>query len=467
MFGIIVLAFCVSAIHSSIHVHDLTNNPLAIIPLGKARIKTGYVRIVHPIDLIQIGNTISNVNDEIQSNPSVNPLYELMQIKNYKLYETFLKLKPFIKRQKRWDTIGTVWKWVAGNPDADDLRIINATLNSLITQNNKQVMINQAISNRIQEVTDLANQMLLMEKQKAKNHSIEINHLMILSNLDSLQDQIETLEEAILMAKHGIPSSKLLSMRDFNTIATFLGDHDIFVTSFEELLSQSTAQVTLNNTHIAYILKVPQFSKDIYEYGLVKRIDDASILINNALVQVSSNCSNSNQQLNGSFLIQFEGCTLRINGEFFSNFETILPGRPYHPTTGLIVTELDTLDSPPVEYLQNLTLEHRDELEILKLQSNSLTWKLHLFGSIGGFTVVSIIATIGVFLYLSRKTIINAKFSIPSINKDDIILTETVSVSKNEIITNSKTQSSKLSAERENEIQSFIDMPSPFRTIKL
>ncbi|XP_055641503.1 uncharacterized protein LOC129778561 [Toxorhynchites rutilus septentrionalis] len=168
-----------------------------------------------------------------------------MQIKNYKLYETFLKLKPFIKRQKRWDTIGTVWKWVAGNPDADDLRIINATLNSLITQNNKQVMINQAISNRIQEVTDLANQMLLMEKQKAKNHSIEINHLMILSNLDSLQDQIETLEEAILMAKHGIPSSKLLSMRDFNTIATFLGDHDIFVTSFEELLSQSTAQDAL------------------------------------------------------------------------------------------------------------------------------------------------------------------------------------------------------------------------------
>ena len=436
-----------SIAYANIHIHDLTNNPLAIIPLGKAKFKTGYVRIVHPIDLVQIDNTIANVNEEIQANPSTDPLYELMQIKNYKLYETFLKLKPFVTRHKRWDSIGTVWKWVAGSPDADDLRIINMTLNSLITQNNKQVMINQAISKRIQEVTDITNQVLTLEKERAKNHSLEINHLMILSNLDSLQDQIETLEEAILMAKHGIPSSKLLSMRDFNTIATFLSRHDIFVSSFEELLSQSTAQVTLNNTHIVYILKVPQFSKDVYEYdyvdsiiknnrrillsrnylmrnlthvyeskqpcedqsnyylcettcltlpnncidrlirgqhsnctfekvysrGLVKRINDAFILINDVHVEISSNCSNSNKQLNGSFLIQFEDCDIQINGELFSNFEAIIPGRPYHPTTGLLVTETDTLDSPPADYLQNLTLEHREKLEILKLENNSLT----------------------------------------------------------------------------------------------
>lgn len=513
---------------SSIQVHDLSNNPLAVIPLGSAKVRIGYIRIIHPIDLIQIGNTIANVNEEIQSHPSTSPLYELMQIKNNKLYETFMKIRPFVTRHKRWDTIGTIWKWVAGNPDAEDLRIINATMNSLIEQNNKQIMINQAISKRIQEVTDITNQIITMEREMAKNHSIEINHLMVLSNLDSLQDQIETLEEAILMAKHGIPSSKLLSMQDFNTISNFLGRHDVFVTSFEELLSSSTAQVTLNHTHIAYILKVPQFSKNEYEYdfmdsvikynkrialkqnhlmrnathiyeliqpctdqgeyflcehsnlipttecidrilrgqhsnctfektysrGLVKRINEGTIFINDAVITVSSNCTNSNQFLNGSFLIHFEDCSLQVNGEYFSNFETVIPGRPYHPTTGLIVAEIDTIDSPPVDYLQNLTLEHRDQLEVLQLENNSLQWKINLFGSLGGFTVLSIVAILGIYIYISRKTVVNAQITIPSIEKEDIALKEI-----------GPFPSSELSDERKKEIESFINMPSPFRKL--
>ena len=115
------LALCVSIAHATIQIHDLTNNPLAIIPLGKAKIRTGHIRIIHPIDLTQISQTINNVNDDIQNNPSTNPLYELIQIKNQKLYETFLKIKPNNIRQKRWDTIGTVWKWIAGSPDVHDL----------------------------------------------------------------------------------------------------------------------------------------------------------------------------------------------------------------------------------------------------------------------------------------------------------------------------------------------------------
>lgn len=508
----------------------MTNNPLAIIPLGKAKIKIGYVRIVHPIDLIQIGNTINKINDEIQNSPDLNPLYELIQLKNYKLYETFLKLKPFIKRQKRWDQIGTVWKWIAGNPDAEDLRIINHTLNSLITQNNKQVMINEAIGKRIEEITTIANQVLTLENERAKNRSIGINQLIMLSNLDSLQDQVETLEEAILMAKHGIPSSKLLSIRDFNMIATFLEKHEIYITSFEALLSQSTAQVTLNNTHIAYILKVPQLSSYTYEYeyidsiikfnkriairqnyvmrnkshtyeltqpcedqddhflcditnlnqpsecisrlingqhsncsfekvysnGLIKRINKATLLVNDAIAELTSNCSNSHQILNGSFLIQFENCNLYINGELYANFETTIPGRPYHPTTGLLVQEINMIDTPPVEYLQNLTIAHRDQMEILHLQNNSLTWKLNLFGSFGATTVICIAIGISIFLYLSRRknTVTKVEVNIPGQNEEDIPLSET------------KPSTSELSEDRKKEIAAFINMPTPFRSAK-
>lgn len=497
---------------------------------------------------MQIGNTIANINTEIINNPSRNPLYNLMQIKNQKLYETFLKLKPFTRRHKRWDTIGTVWKWIAGNPDAEDLRIINSTFNSLISQNNKQVMINEAISKRINEVTYITNQILKKEKERSKNYSLEINQLIILSNLDSLQDQIETLEEAILMSKHGIPSSKLLSMKDFNTIAAFLGRHDVHVNSFEELLSQSAAQVTLNDTHVIYMLKVPQLSKTEYEYdyidsiiknnqrilinqnfiiknstnvyqlnepceeqnnyhlceetqlnianecitklikgqhsncifekvyfnGIIKPINKGTVLINSATIELSSNCSNSNQLLNGSFIIQFEKCSIRINGELYENIDFEIPGRPYLPTTGLIANSDFVIDEPPEEYLQNLTLEHRDTLKTLTLQNNSLTWKLHLFGSFGLTIPIVIILVTCVYCYLSRR------------QKTDIIVAYNATEEKVKIMDQEQEQpeqlnekkepaqtfvelpvesSPEISEQREKGIQSFLNTPTPFRTI--
>lgn len=516
---------------------------MAIVPLGEAKVKTGYIRIVHPIDLIQIGNTINNVNNDIQNNPFTNPLYELIQIKNYKLYETFLKIKPFNNRPKRWDTIGTVWKWIAGSPDAEDLRLINSSMNSLILQNNKQIFINQAIDKRIQEITDITNQVLKIENERTKNHSIEINQLIVLSNLDSLQNQVETLEEAILMAKHGIPSSKLLSMRDFNKIATFLQTHDVQITSFEELLSQSKAQVILNNTHIVYMLKVPQVSLVSYEYdyidsiiksekrislnknyilrnathvyeidqpceeqnnyflcentqiehanecihrlttgqhsnctfekvyskGLVKRINDGTILINDAVVEVTSNCTNSSQPLSGSFLIQFTQCNLHINGELYSNYEITIPGRPYYPTTGLRVDEIHIIDEPPMEYLQKLTLDHREELETLKLQNHSLSWKLNVFGSVGLSTVIIVSSSIAVFCYFfRRKQQSDIKVTF---NKDaETIIIHDLEPSPSSTLSESKSLTSnpeELSEERKKELQTFFDTPTALRTIHM
>lgn len=478
MFRKLIITLSLAWIEASVHVHDLTNNPLAIIPMGNAKIKTGYVRVVHPIDLIQIGNTIAKINDDIQRNPFNNPLYELIQIKNQKLYETFLKLKPFVTKQKRSiEIIGTVWKWIAGNPDAEDLRLINSSINSLIIQNNRQILINEAIDKRIQEITDITNQVLTIENERTKNHSIEINQLIVLSNLDSLQSQVETLEEAILMAKHGIPSSKLLSMRDFSKIATFLQHHDVHMSSFEELLSQADAQVLLNHTHIIYMLKVPQVSATIYEYnyvdsiiksgkrislnknyivknythifevtepceernnyflcestqlapineciyklingqhsnctfekvystGLIKRINDGIILINNAIAEITSNCTNSSQPLNGSFLIQINQCDVHINGELYTNYDFTLPQRAYYPTTGLNVNEMHIIDEPPMEYLQNLTLEHREELKTLKLHNYSLGWKFNLFGGLGFSTITIILISITILCLISRK----------------------------------------------------------------
>lgn len=96
--------------NSLLHIHDLTNGPLAIIPLGEAKIKIGFIRIVHPIDLDDIKEVILKINKDIQIRDHCNSLQELIRIKNKKLYGTFSKIRPFIRRVKRWDALGSTWK---------------------------------------------------------------------------------------------------------------------------------------------------------------------------------------------------------------------------------------------------------------------------------------------------------------------------------------------------------------------
>lgn len=510
-------------------VHDLGKNPLAIVPLGQAKIKTGYIRIIHPININNIEEVVLEINKEVQKDTESSPLNELIKIRNTKLFETFQKLTPIKRsnRGKRWDTIGKVWKWIAGSPDADDLRLINTTSNDLITQNNKQILINQQIGNRIQEVTTITNNVLNTYKTWQDTHIKELQQLVAISNIDSLIDQVETLEEAILMAKHGIPSSKLLSIKNFNEIYHFLKKQRIQLRSFEELLSISSTQVMMNSSHILYILKVPKLSNKNYEYiyvdsmirnkkriliesnflvkndshvfdakqpcvqsnkswicersslettsqcirqllsgnhsectyervysnGIIKQINDGTVLINDAIIELTSNCSNYNQMLNGSYLIQFDNCQIRINGESYYNAEMELKvNSAYHPTTGQLAYERNIIESPSEEYLQNLTLEHRDKLQTLHLESNSLTWKINFFSSISS-AALSIIFGIMIYIYLlNRKTI---KIKIP----------RAIHATTDRIELQESSAPPEINLTQDDKERNYINTPSAFRLV--
>lgn len=253
MLIIIYFRFCVCIVYASIEIHDLNNNPIAIVPLGKAKLKIGHIRIIQPINYAQFIETIDNFDILIKKKAYNTQLYKLLKTKYNMLYQTYLKISPTRNRSKRWNTIGTIWKWIAGTPDADDLRIINNTMNSLIEENNQQVYINQAADARLQHISNITNELMELNFKTEQQHLVNINLLTILLNVDIIQHQIEVLEDAILLAKHSIPSSHILSIKDYLNMKIFLQKHSIIVTSFEDLLSKSIAQVTMNSTHIIYI----------------------------------------------------------------------------------------------------------------------------------------------------------------------------------------------------------------------
>ena len=468
----------ISIVQALINIHDLNMNPLAIVPLGKARIQTGFIRIVQPIEFIQFKNIIQNFDEFINKKSYNHPLYHLLQNKKQLLYQTYSKLCYEDKRQKRWDRIGTVLKWIAGTPDAEDLHVINNTMNNLIIENNRQVLINQGIDSRIQHMSQIVNHLSELDSKSQDQHTIEINLLMAILNIDTMQHQIEILEDAILLAKNGIPSSRIFHVKDLRKIQRFLETQQIIVKSFEELLSKCSTHVSMNETHIMYMIKIPQLSQQMYDYeyidlliqngkqiiigsnyiltnetntfelrekcseeineficnysslklpnncthnliqikkancifakvftkGIIKRISESLILLNSVNVTLKSNCSDT-QILNGSFLIQFEKCEIQLDNDRYANFIMSMDTQSYRPTTGLDVSETDTIETLSTEFLVNLTLDHRKKLKHIYLTNSSFEWKTNIFGTISIGTFLTVITCSIIYMYIIKRKI--------------------------------------------------------------
>lgn len=108
-------------------------------------------------------------------------------------------LVPF-KRQKRWDAIGTVWKFIADSPDTNDLRLINASINNLIINNNEQIRINREINLQLKEFVFKTKDAITLFNSK----SLDIHSINIFLNLKHLSEKLQQIADSITLAKIGI-----------------------------------------------------------------------------------------------------------------------------------------------------------------------------------------------------------------------------------------------------------------------
>ena len=135
IFGIIIFIIGINC--QELGIKHLNNDPIVILKSGKCKIQTGTIKLVHPLNLTDIEITMELVST-LAYKKITNPLTKIVKQKLQELYTNFQQIRPTSNiRQKRWDSIGTTWKWMAGNPDAQDLAIINSSMNDLITENNK------------------------------------------------------------------------------------------------------------------------------------------------------------------------------------------------------------------------------------------------------------------------------------------------------------------------------------------
>ncbi|XP_062556776.1 uncharacterized protein LOC134221603 [Armigeres subalbatus] len=376
-----------------------------MIPLGEARISNSFFRIMHPINLTTIESTIDVYNNVAQTGKLNQTFFELsIRRKIGRINLLFNRIRP--QRIKRWESLGRAWKYISGSPDADDLKVINSSLNSLVDENNKQIQINHLFEKRMRNLTKTFNSLLDNEQNLEKVTFDSLDSLNFIFEIDELLYYLEIIEESITLAGRSIPSSRIIHPEEFSVIRHTLNDNGFRLNSVDDMLNIASAYAVYNNEMFMYTLKIPKIKdvqykigliepviannlrihltaqfyiegqnafmsknpcpkmKDlsicsssnleppteciqqlvsgqqtakcpmerIYEAKTIRKITEGNIMVTGSNITLSSNCS-SERLLNGSFLIQYSNCTVKLDDEEYANSDMEI--QPFIPTTGI------------------------------------------------------------------------------------------------------------------------------------
>lgn len=255
-------------------IHDMGWKPLGIIKLGNARTSNSYIRVLHKIYTKAIDTAIETVKVLAHENK--------LKIKIKNLVDSFEKMKPVkTSRKKRWESLGSAWKYMSGSPDAEDLSIINSTTNSLICQNNKQVKINKLFEDRIY---NMSRSLTSFVKNMSNAVVDRMNAVNLIFNIDELIKYLEIIDEAIKLARANIPSSRLITSQELQTIRNIISNKHLGLDSPDNMLDIATAYVLYNGEQIVYALKNPKIKATNFEVFYIE-----PIITNDTKIHIKTN----------------------------------------------------------------------------------------------------------------------------------------------------------------------------------
>lgn len=240
---------------------SLNHQPILVIDSHPCKLQVGNFRIIHEINMTDLEITI-NLLANIAYNKINNPMSIIVKHKIKDLYSNFNQIKPHHYRRRRsLNVIGSTWKWIGGSPDAQDLEIINKTMNDLIESNNAQFRVNQQLGQRIQQLT---HEMKGLIESKQTNDLIlnEIDTLTTIINIDTINKILEEIQEAISLSKASITSNKILSFREVTMIKTILEDQGVTIELPDEAITYVKPKIAVNKETLLYILQIPELHKE-------------------------------------------------------------------------------------------------------------------------------------------------------------------------------------------------------------
>lgn len=211
-----------------------------------------------------------------------------------------------VKRLKRsWESLGSGIKWMAGNPDADDLREIDrkfeaqtSKIDKIANKWNVQTGINMIFEDRINNITHVIREM-------SNNFKDSINSFQIIElifNIDTLIERLESIQNALNMAKVKIPSKSLLEIRELEAIFLELQKQKLDVDSIDDSWQNLEAETKQENGIIVYTINIPVVEQGYRKFKVeaipknnteIKLEQRSFIIKRNKTMAIKAECSNT------------------------------------------------------------------------------------------------------------------------------------------------------------------------------
>lgn len=265
-FKIIIFFINVSLIfdlHSATIYREISSEDrIVAMKIGTAKIRTGYHRVIHTIDLEAIEANLDYIKNIASNISIINHLRDTVDFKLQSAYKKLHHIKP--KKYKRGliNGLGTIIKLIAGNPDQDDLDIINSNLesiehseNNISANQNAQVIINSEIQKSVNKMTETLKKIENQIGNQIKFVKIEMEQVNLIFNLDVIIKLLEDIEEQITFARSNLLNKNILTANETEYIWQKLAEQRIILNFKEEISQYTSCIVTVKNTKIFLTVK--------------------------------------------------------------------------------------------------------------------------------------------------------------------------------------------------------------------
>lgn len=279
---------------------DYSNARLVTIHTGMARRQNGTFKVIHSINLEQYRDLVDNLESSLNTDVTYShPLRPFLTQQTLDIKGLIKRLSP--NRKKRSiDLIGTAWKWIAGTPDSHDFEILDQKMANLLENNNRQMIVNELTINRIQEISNITNEILKVRREDWNSElTVKLEH-----KLNLVEKELQNIEYAIQWAKVNIVNSFILSKTEIEILNDILMNYKIPIFSVDELLTFGNVKIVTNSKEILYILSIPITQNDICETYLAKPVKFGNLIdkiefdkilnCNNVLFAIKDKCKNYN-----------------------------------------------------------------------------------------------------------------------------------------------------------------------------
>lgn len=254
---------------------DVANdNGLIAFKIDNVRIKLGHERIIKKINLITIETNLNHIEKIASSFKIKDHLHETLLRKISNARDKLESLQPHRPKRGLINALGTVVKYIAGNPDQEDLQIIQHSLGMLQAQENdltknqmKQIRINESFQNRINNITNtirkISSQISLINNTLRQDVTLE--QINLIFSTDLLIHALEDIEEQVEFSKQNLLNKNILSLEDKNYIFQKLVHQDLKLKFVDEIFLYSSASIAIGKGNVVILVKIPILDNNPYE----------------------------------------------------------------------------------------------------------------------------------------------------------------------------------------------------------